>query len=84
MHLVFPKGKRRWSLFSRSQLQLLMHLQDDVLMGTLTVRENLLFSANLRLDPKQHSPEEKNQRVVSIIQDLGLEDCANTKVLTDV
>lgn len=61
-----------------------MHFQDDVLMGTLSVRENLLFSANLRLDPKQHSSEEKKKRVISIIEDLGLEDCANTKVLADV
>lgn len=61
--------------------RLLMCFQDDVLMGTLSVRENLLFSANLRLDPKEHSSEEKNNRVTSIIQDLGLEDCADTKVL---
>lgn len=58
-------------------------VQDDVLMGTLSVRENLLFSANLRLDPKQHSSEEKKKRVISIIQDLGLEDCANTKIGTE-
>lgn len=58
-------------------------VQDDVLMGTLSVRENLLFSANLRLDPKENSSEEKNNRVTSIIQDLGLEDCADTKIGTE-
>lgn len=51
-------------------------------MGTLTVRENLLFSANLRLNPKQHSTKNKHSRVDAIIQDLGLTDCANTKVQT--
>ncbi|KAM7394541.1 hypothetical protein PAMP_021337 [Pampus punctatissimus] len=54
-------------------------VQDDILMGTLTVRENLLFSANLRLNPKHHSSADKHSRVDVIIQELGLTDCANTK-----
>lgn len=54
--------------------------QDDILMGTLSVRENLLFSANLRLSPKHHSSADKKSRVDAIIQDLGLTDCADTKV----
>ncbi|KAM9770230.1 broad substrate specificity ATP-binding cassette transporter ABCG2b [Menidia menidia] len=58
-------------------------VQDDILMGTLSVRENLLFSANLRLDPKRHSPTDKESRVDTIIQDLGLKDCANTKIGTE-
>ncbi|XP_041641615.1 broad substrate specificity ATP-binding cassette transporter ABCG2b [Cheilinus undulatus] len=58
-------------------------VQDDILMGTLTVRENLLFSANLRLNPKQHSSDDKNSRVEAIIQDLGLTDCADTKIGTE-
>ncbi|XP_040002494.1 broad substrate specificity ATP-binding cassette transporter ABCG2b [Xiphias gladius] len=58
-------------------------VQDDILMGTLTVRENLLFSANLRLNPKQHSTKNKHSRVDAIIQDLGLTDCANTKIGTE-
>lgn len=51
-------------------------------MGTLTVRENLLFSANLRLNPKLHTTTDKHSKVDAIIQDLGLTDCANTKVQT--
>ncbi|KAF3687893.1 ATP-binding cassette sub-family G member 2 Urate exporter [Channa argus] len=58
-------------------------VQDDILMGTLTVRENLLFSANLRLNPKHYSTTDKHSRVEAIIQDLGLEDCANTKIGTE-
>lgn len=49
-------------------------------MGTLSVRENLLFSANLRLNPQYYSSEDKNSKVNEIIQDLGLTDCADTKV----
>uniref|UniRef100_A0A8L0DNE6 ABC transporter domain-containing protein n=1 Tax=Oncorhynchus mykiss TaxID=8022 RepID=A0A8L0DNE6_ONCMY len=55
-------------------------VQDDILMGTLSVRENLLFSVNLRLDPRHYSAADKQQRVDSIIDDLGLQDCAHTKV----
>uniref|UniRef100_A0A8C6X0D9 ATP-binding cassette, sub-family G (WHITE), member 2b n=1 Tax=Neogobius melanostomus TaxID=47308 RepID=A0A8C6X0D9_9GOBI len=58
-------------------------VQDDILMGTLSVRENLLFSANLRLDPRQHTDKEKRSRVDAIIQDLGLTDCAHTKIGTE-
>ena len=36
-------------------------IQDDVIMGTLTVKENFMFSANLRL-PKSVTQEEKEQR----------------------
>ncbi|KAE8300416.1 ATP-binding cassette sub-family G member 2 [Larimichthys crocea] len=58
-------------------------VQDDILMGTLSVRENLLFSANLRLSPKHHSSADKKSRVDAIIQDLGLTDCADTKIGTE-
>ena len=54
-------------------------MQDDVVMGTLTVRENLMFSANLRL-PQTMSDEEKDDRVDEAIEDLGLDKCADTKV----
>lgn len=51
-------------------------------MGTLTVRENLAFSANLRLSRKEYSSADKEMRVDSVIQELGLKDCADTKVGT--
>ena len=53
--------------------------QDDVVMGTLTVRENLMFSANLRL-PQTMSDDEKCDRVDEAIDELGLATCADTKV----
>uniref|UniRef100_A0A6Q2YDZ3 ABC transporter domain-containing protein n=1 Tax=Esox lucius TaxID=8010 RepID=A0A6Q2YDZ3_ESOLU len=58
-------------------------VQDDILMGTLSVRENLLFSGNLRLDPRRYSSSEKQHRVNTVIQDLGLQDCAHTKIGTE-
>lgn len=54
-------------------------LQDDVVMGTLTVRENLRFSAALRL-PSSVSQREKEMRVNSLIKELGLSKVADSKV----
>ncbi|MBZ3886961.1 ATP-binding cassette sub-family G member 2 [Sciurus carolinensis] len=55
--------------------------QDDVVMGTLTVRENLQFSAALRL-PTTMTNHEKNERINKVIQDLGLSKVADLKVGT--
>ena len=57
----------------------MFYAQDDVVMGTLTVRENLMFSANLRLSASL-SQKEKRHRVEETIQELGLTSCADTKV----
>uniref|UniRef100_A0A671PIS5 ATP-binding cassette sub-family G member 2-like n=1 Tax=Sinocyclocheilus anshuiensis TaxID=1608454 RepID=A0A671PIS5_9TELE len=57
-------------------------VQNGILMGTLTVRENLAFSANLRLSRKEYSSADKKMRVDSVIQELGLKDCADTKIGT--
>lgn len=54
-------------------------LKDDVVMGTLTVRENLQFSAALRL-PKTMKTHEKNERINTIIKELGLDKVADSKV----
>jgi len=48
-------------------------------IGTLTVRENLWFSANLRL-PRSISRDIKRKRIEEILYDLGLTGCADTKV----
>ena len=48
-------------------------------MGTLTVRENLAFSAALRLS-SEYSDSDRKARVEQIIQDLGLSRCADTRV----
>ncbi|XP_054447731.1 broad substrate specificity ATP-binding cassette transporter ABCG2-like [Pteronotus mesoamericanus] len=56
-------------------------VQDDVVMGTLTVRENLQFSAALRL-PSTMTNREKNERINMVIQELGLAKVADSKVGT--
>ncbi|XP_066242645.1 broad substrate specificity ATP-binding cassette transporter ABCG2-like [Saccopteryx leptura] len=56
-------------------------VQDDVVMGTLTVRENLQFSAAVRL-PTTMTNHEKNERINMVIQELGLTEVADSKVGT--
>lgn len=48
-------------------------------MGTLTVRENLSFSAALRL-PASVSQKEKEQKVEKLIEELGLGRVADSRV----
>ncbi len=57
-------------------------VQDDIISGALSVRENLMFSANVRL-PAEISADERVARVTKVIQDLGLESCADTRVGTE-
>lgn len=54
-------------------------VQDDILSETLTVKENLMFSANLRLSQKI-STKEKIQIVNHVISQLELEKCSNSKI----
>lgn len=49
-------------------------------MGTLTVRENIAFSANLRLCNKTFDAEERKEKVNKVIEQLGLQACADTMV----
>ncbi|XP_057746190.1 ABC transporter G family member 15-like [Arachis stenosperma] len=50
--------------------------QEDILLGTLTVRETISYSANLRL-PSRMRKEEVNEIVEGTIMEMGLEDCAD-------
>ncbi|XP_066574197.1 broad substrate specificity ATP-binding cassette transporter ABCG2 [Amia ocellicauda] len=54
-------------------------VQDDVVMGTLTVRENFQFSAALRL-PSSVSEKEKQHKVNQVIKELGLTKVADSRV----
>eukprot|EP01090_Pellita_catalonica_P011885 TRINITY_DN2458_c0_g1_i4.p1 TRINITY_DN2458_c0_g1~~TRINITY_DN2458_c0_g1_i4.p1 ORF type:complete len:662 (-),score=105.92 TRINITY_DN2458_c0_g1_i4:46-2031(-) len=53
--------------------------QDDVMLGNLSVHEQIMFSAKLRLPPSV-SREERKQKVIDIETDLNLTSCANTFV----
>ncbi|XP_012737706.3 broad substrate specificity ATP-binding cassette transporter ABCG2 [Fundulus heteroclitus] len=54
-------------------------VQEDVVMGTLTVRQNLSFSAALRL-PTSVPQSEKEARVEHLIRELCLSKVADSKV----
>ncbi|OIT00239.1 PREDICTED: ABC transporter G family member 11 [Nicotiana attenuata] len=53
--------------------------QDDTLIGTLTVRETISYSAQLRL-PDRMPWSEKRTLIESTIIEMGLQDCADTVI----
>lgn len=54
-------------------------MQQDVLLPTLTVRETLQYSANLRLPPPTTEAERKKV-VEEAILELSLKECADTRI----
>ena len=54
-------------------------MQQDVLLPTLTVRETLQYSADLRLPPST-SAQDRSRVVEEVILELGLKECADTRV----
>lgn len=53
--------------------------QDDLLFHTMTVRETLEFASELRL-PRESSFKERMDRVDSVIAELGLKKCSETRI----
>uniref|UniRef100_A0A0E0CVE0 ABC transporter domain-containing protein n=1 Tax=Oryza meridionalis TaxID=40149 RepID=A0A0E0CVE0_9ORYZ len=53
--------------------------QDDVLFTHLTVKETLTYAALLRL-PRTMTRQEKEERTIDIIYELGLERCQDTMI----
>ncbi|KAK0243883.1 P-loop containing nucleoside triphosphate hydrolase protein [Armillaria nabsnona] len=53
--------------------------QTDILLPTLTVRETLMYAADLRL-PASITRVKRAQLVEEIVLELGLKECANTPV----
>lgn len=54
---------------------------EDIISGTLSVRENLMFSANVRLQ-RTKTFNERIEIVNRILCDLNLETCADTRIGT--
>ena len=54
-------------------------MQQDVLIPTLTVRETLRYSADLRLPPPT-TEQERRKVVEEVILELGLKECADTRI----
>lgn len=58
-------------------------MQQDILLPMLTVRETLFYAADLRLPPPT-TVEERTRIVEDVILELGLKECANTRIGNDV
>jgi ABC-type multidrug transport system ATPase subunit len=54
--------------------------QDDTMMKELTVRENILFSARMRLPRRGWSDAAIQSHVQAVIDVLGLTECADTLI----
>jgi ABC-type multidrug transport system ATPase subunit len=54
-------------------------MQDDFVLATATPREALTFSARLRL-PASWTEEAIQKKVETLIQNLGIESCADTMI----
>lgn len=58
-------------------------MQQDILLPTLTVKETLLYAAELRLPPPT-TADERSRVVEEVILELGLKECANTRIGNNV
>jgi ABC-type multidrug transport system ATPase subunit len=74
---ILVNGKKRD--FKEFKKQAAFVEQDDCMFVEETVRENITYSARLRL-PSSFSAERKRLRVDSIIAELGLSVCADTPI----
>lgn len=75
---IFYNGKSRISSIRSAYV-----MQHDVLIPTLTVKETLLYAAELRLPPPTTAAE-RLLVVEDIILELGLKECANTRIGNNV
>ncbi|KAK7080420.1 ATPase activity protein [Halocaridina rubra] len=53
--------------------------QEDLFTGVFTVKEQLMFNAQLRIG-KEVSEKERKQRVHEVMRELGLNKCADTRI----
>ena len=54
--------------------------QEDTLLGSFTTRETLLYTAALTLNVNAIGLKERRDIVASMLADLGLDTCADTRV----
>ncbi|EYU20486.1 hypothetical protein MIMGU_mgv1a0064731mg, partial [Erythranthe guttata] len=69
---IHLNGKKKWLHYG----VVAYVTQEDIFLGTLTVRETINYSAFLRL-PSSTSKHEINETVESTITEMGLEECAD-------
>ncbi|KAI6210486.1 ATP-binding cassette sub-family G member 2 [Aphelenchoides besseyi] len=53
--------------------------QNDLFIGTMTVKEHLTFMVDLRM-ARNYTKRQREKRVMSVINDLSLQTCANTRI----
>ncbi|XVF47356.1 hypothetical protein PTKIN_Ptkin03bG0102600 [Pterospermum kingtungense] len=73
---VFLNGKKKKRLDYGSVAYV---TQEDILLGTLTVRETITYSAHLRL-PSSMTRKDIDSIVDGTIMEMGLQECANRLV----
>ncbi|KAI6192596.1 ABC transporter ATP-binding protein/permease wht-1 [Aphelenchoides besseyi] len=54
--------------------------QFDMFLGSLTVEEQLRYSASLRMDPKQFSAKMRDERIKQLLNQMNLEKCRDTRI----
>eukprot|EP00941_MAST-03F_sp_MAST-3F-sp1_P005589 g5589.t1 len=57
--------------------------QDDIMLTGLTVRENIMHSANTRVSAEAHRKKSRSQRVDELLETLGLKSVQHTIVGND-
>jgi ABC-type multidrug transport system ATPase subunit len=75
---IYVNARPIWMLPRRA---LAYVTQDDVMLGTLTVREHLAYAAMLRL-PGSVSKQARLARIETIMRELGLTDIADSRIGT--
>lgn len=78
---VFVNGTKQKSSFKRMSGYV---VQDDILLYNMTVRENITFSARLRLPHDLYSAADRERLVELVIQELGLQKCADSLIGNDL
>jgi ABC-type multidrug transport system ATPase subunit len=71
-------GQTVWSQESMASISGYVQ-QDDLFIGTLKVKEHLMFQARLRMN-KKFTLEDRERRVEEVLNDLNLKKCENTLI----
>ncbi|KAG9249172.1 ABC transporter-like protein [Calycina marina] len=79
---IHYNGATPFDTIIRSVCSYVCH-DDDALLSSLTVRETLYFAASLRL-PAYMTIDEKKQQAEKVLRQLGLKDCANNLIGSDI
>ena len=74
---IYVNGQPQLSAFKRLSGYV---VQEDMLVGMMTVKENITFSAKLRLPSEVYGPADRDRLVNEVIAELALDKCKDTLV----